>query len=145
MKIATSQERLIELFDSDPRTDTAIAKELCVSKQTISAWRTGTRSPKKAMLVKIANIYHVSIEWLMGFAVNRNEQRTAPNTDIYTKLILGMTPKLSYSKWRVFFSIISIFLVVFKYCPTKVGNMFLYLVPITMSAPISSLINSPAC
>lgn len=71
LKIATSQDRLNELFDSDPRNDTAIAAELNVSKQTISAWRAGTRSPKKDMILKIAELYHVSIEWLMGFDVDR--------------------------------------------------------------------------
>lgn len=71
MKTATCQERLIELFDADSRNDTAIAAMLGVSKQTISSWRNGTRSPKKTMLIKITEIYNVSIEWLMGFDVDR--------------------------------------------------------------------------
>lgn len=71
MKIATSQDRLNELFDSDARNDTAIASELGISKQTVSAWRNGTRSPKKQMIIKISKIYHVSIEWLMGFDVEK--------------------------------------------------------------------------
>ena len=54
MKIATSQERLIQLFDSDPRNDTAIADALGVSKQTVSMWRHGTRSPKKSVLIHIS-------------------------------------------------------------------------------------------
>lgn len=71
MKISTSQDRLNELFDSDARNDTAIAAELGISKQTVSAWRNGSRSPKKQMIVKIAEMYHVSIEWLMGFDVEK--------------------------------------------------------------------------
>ena len=71
MKIATNQQRLNELFDADPRNDTAIAEELGVSKQTISAWRKGIRSPKKHMLVRISIQYNVSLEWLMGFDVER--------------------------------------------------------------------------
>ena len=46
MKVTTNQERLNELFDNDPRNDTAIADALGVSKQTVSMWRHGTRSPK---------------------------------------------------------------------------------------------------
>ncbi len=69
MKIATNKERLIELFDADPRNDTAIAEQFGVSKQAVSAWRNGTRSPKKTVLIEIANYYKVSIEWLMGFDV----------------------------------------------------------------------------
>lgn len=72
MKVATSQERLNELFDSDPRSDTAIAEALGVSKQAFSMWRHGTRSPKKSVLISISNLYNVSIEWLMGFDVEKN-------------------------------------------------------------------------
>lgn len=66
-KAASNQERLNQLFDADPRTDSAIGAALGVSKQTISAWRKGIRSPKRSMLVKIAAYYNVSIEWLLGW------------------------------------------------------------------------------
>ena len=73
MKVSTSQERLNQLFDSDPRTDSAIADALSVSKQTISMWRHGTRSPKKPMLVKIANMYNVDVAWVLGFEDDKPE------------------------------------------------------------------------
>lgn len=99
MKVATNQERLNELFDSDPRNDTAIAESLNVSKQTISAWRKGIRSPKKPMLIRIAEIYNVSIEWLMGFDVGRNqsekpieeERKTTPEIQILARGMNKMT------------------------------------------------------
>ena len=78
MKITTNQDRLCELFDADPRNDTAIASELNVSKQALSAWRNGTRSPKKPVLIKIAQMYNVSLEWLMGFDVPKNGVYTQP-------------------------------------------------------------------
>ena len=95
MKVATNQERLNELFDADPRNDTAIAKALGVSKQTISMWRHGTRSPKKSVLINISREYNVSIEWLMGFDVERNENRkkvpiVVPDTERIVKLISYM-------------------------------------------------------
>ena len=71
MKIATNKDRLNELFDADPRNDTAIAEQFHVSKQAVSAWRNGTRSPKKTVLLDIAKHYNVSIEWLMGYDVPR--------------------------------------------------------------------------
>lgn len=74
MKISTSEERLNELFSADPRSDSAIAAELEVSKQALSAWRKGIRSPKKSVLLKIAQIYNVSIDWLMGFDVPKIEE-----------------------------------------------------------------------
>lgn len=102
MKITTSQERIAELFDSDPRNDTTIARELGVSKQAVSAWRNGIRSPKKPVLVKIAEKYNVSIEWLMGFDVDRNIVRTVPEPDIYTKLIMNMSPEDYYTVLKIF-------------------------------------------
>ena len=78
MKITTNQDRLCELFDADPRNDTAIALELNVSKQALSAWRNGTRSPKKPVLIKIAQMYNVSLEWLMGFDVPKSSVYTQP-------------------------------------------------------------------
>lgn len=67
VKVSTSQERLNQLFDADPRTDTAIGEALGVSKQTISAWRNGTRSPKRSMLMTIAEYYNTTVEWLLGW------------------------------------------------------------------------------
>lgn len=54
------------------KTDADIAALLGVSKQTVSAWKNGTRSPKKPTIVAIANRMNVSIEWLMGLDVPRN-------------------------------------------------------------------------
>lgn len=77
-KIKTNQERLNELFDMDPRNDTAIADSLGVSKQTISAWRNGTRSPKQSMLEIIAAKYGTSISWLMGWDLPGPDIEVAP-------------------------------------------------------------------
>lgn len=97
MRVATSTERLNELFAADAKNDTAIAKELNVSKQTISAWRNGTRSPKKTMIVKIAEMYHVRIEWLMGFDVDRDPNSgrslSIPNWETFNRILLAMTPE----------------------------------------------------
>lgn len=98
MKVTTNQDRLIELFDSDPRNDTAIATQLNVSKQALSAWRKGTRSPKKSVLVDIANLYGVSIEWLMGFDVPKNARapvEPVPESDPEISIVSGMMETMS--------------------------------------------------
>ena len=93
MKVATNQERLIELFDADPRNDSAIAASLGVSKQTVSSWRSGTRSPKKPMLIEICRQFNVSIEWLMGFDVEKTPSGDKkipiiiPNTEAFVKIV----------------------------------------------------------
>lgn len=93
MKIATSIERLNELFDSDPRNDKDIAAELGVSKQTMSSWRNGRRSPKKPTMIEICKKFDVSIEWLMGFDVPRNYTEMEiklPDAGIIGKVIIQM-------------------------------------------------------
>lgn len=69
MKIATCQERLKELFEQSGKPDADIAADLNVSKQTISSWRTGARSPKRTMIETISKVFGVSIEWIMGYDV----------------------------------------------------------------------------
>lgn len=96
MKVATSVERLNDLFDADSRNDTAIANALHVSKQTLSAWRKGRRSPKKSVLIKISELYNVSLEWLLGFdvekCINNSGLMIVPDTELFRKILLNMTP-----------------------------------------------------
>ena len=68
----TFQARLSILLDEYNGTDSDIAKGLNVSKQTISAWRSGTRSPKKPTIESVARYFNVNIPWLMGLDVERD-------------------------------------------------------------------------
>lgn len=70
-KVNTFQERFAELCESNPANDTALANALHVSKQTISAWKIGTRSPRQPLVIDIANYFRVSVSWLMGFDVKK--------------------------------------------------------------------------
>ena len=56
--------RLNHLFDTDPRTDSAIADALGVSKQAVSGWRQGVRTPRDNMIDVIAKEFGVSALWL---------------------------------------------------------------------------------
>ena len=58
--------RFGRLVDEYRGSATDLAKGLQVSKQTISAWRSGARSPKTPMVEAIARFFDVSIPWLMG-------------------------------------------------------------------------------
>jgi len=69
MRIATVQSRLNELFDSSGMKDIDIANALGVSKQSISSWRSGARSPKKSILLQISDYFHVDVSWLLGWDV----------------------------------------------------------------------------
>jgi transcriptional regulator with XRE-family HTH domain len=71
LKVSTFQQRFATLFDESEKTITELAKELHVSNQTISAWKTGTRSPKEPTIIAIANYFGVRVDWLMGFDVEK--------------------------------------------------------------------------
>lgn len=68
-KVTTFKERFAILCNESEKTITDLSKELHVSNQTISAWKLGTRSPKEPTVIAIANHFHVSVEWLLGFNV----------------------------------------------------------------------------
>lgn len=72
-KVSTFKERFSTLFDESEKTIIELAKELHVSNQTVSAWKTGTRSPKEPTIIAIANHFGVKVDWLMGFDVPKDQ------------------------------------------------------------------------
>lgn len=91
-KVDTFQGRFKSLCDSNPTTDTALAEQLGVSKQTISSWKSGHRSPKKPMIVSIARFFNVSVQWLMGFDVSKYPPKRRYIVDASPKRILVSQP-----------------------------------------------------
>lgn len=71
-KVATFRERFVELVDSSPKSQTVIAQEFGVAKQTISAWYNGKSSPKLPSASSLADYFGVSLSWLLGFDVDKN-------------------------------------------------------------------------
>lgn len=66
-KVSTFRERFVSLCDANPLGTVSLADELHVSRQTINAWKIGSRSPKDLTIIAIAKYFGVSVEWLMGF------------------------------------------------------------------------------
>ena len=58
--------RFNELLTRTPDNGTALAHALCVSKQTISAWKNGVRFPKRPTISIIASYFGVGVPWLQG-------------------------------------------------------------------------------
>ena len=95
-KVATFQERFAQLCNENSGTLTKLAESLHVSKQTVSAWKNGTRSPKQPTIVAISDYFNITIEWLMGFDVepNRKEKKKPiiiPDTEKFQKFIMYMS------------------------------------------------------
>lgn len=64
--MADFTSRFNELLRLTADSDTALADALGVSKQTISAWKTGARVPIQPTRRAIASHFNVSIQWLEG-------------------------------------------------------------------------------
>lgn len=103
-RVSCFKDRFNELYTESEKTNTELGKELHVSNQTISAWRLGTRSPKAPTVIAIASHFHVSVQWLLGFDVQKKPydplvdsaqmQRTpivVPDSDRFVKLVHYMT------------------------------------------------------
>ena len=118
-KVATFQERFAELFDESNKTTQELADKLHVSKQTVSAWKIGTRHPKEPTIIAIAQFFGVSEIWLMGYDAKKEAQNIpqlagdpsldlevvaarsriappgmpVPNSTLFGKMISVMTPE----------------------------------------------------
>lgn len=58
--------RLNELRKKNHMTQAELAKKINVAKSTISMWEKGVRSPDTTTLGKLADIFHVSTDYLLG-------------------------------------------------------------------------------
>ena len=100
LKISTFRERFAELINESGKSTVALAKDLKVSNQTISAWKTGVRSPKEPTVITIANYFKVDVAWLLGFDVEK-EAKPSHESNIMAfkdskelvELIMAMTPE----------------------------------------------------
>lgn len=87
--VSNFKDRLAILCIEKRLPDSDIAKDLGISKQTLSAWKCGTRSPKGPTIETVARYFGVSIEWLMGFDVARmdEEEKPIPEDELDNELI----------------------------------------------------------
>ena len=76
-KVASFRERVVELVDSCPKSQTQISQEFGVAKQTISAWYNGKSSPKLPTATSLADYFNVSLGWLLGFDVEKQVNKHA--------------------------------------------------------------------
>ena len=66
-----------------------------ISKQSISSYINGTRSPKTAFLHAVSEAYGVQIAWLMGFDVPKYPDPNAENPDEDIVILSRAAKKMS--------------------------------------------------
>ena len=68
-------DKYSELCKKKGKTPTGVAIELNVSRATVNYWKNGN-VPKQDTLIKIANYFNVSVDYLLG----NEEQKIPPPT-----------------------------------------------------------------
>lgn len=64
-------KRLIELMEEKDMTQCELANLIGTTNVTISRYISGDRSPRIEIIVKIAEVFNVSIDYLLGFSNTR--------------------------------------------------------------------------
>lgn len=99
--VSNFKDRITDLCRKAALPDGEIAERLGISRQTLSAWKCGTRSPKQPTIESIARGFGVSVEWLMGFDVpERSEKPTVKDDglDLILKQLLLQLPEKRLNK-----------------------------------------------
>ena len=64
--------RIAELRKAAGLSQTELEKTLCIAQNTLSQYETGNRSPTKKILERLANLFDVSENYLLGYPEPKN-------------------------------------------------------------------------
>ena len=103
-KVSTFQQRFSQLVEESGKSLLKLSKELHISNQALSTWRTGQRSPKEPTIVAVADFFNVNVQWLMGFDVVKKANRhiIISNSELFRKIIMGMEPEDYETVMKIF-------------------------------------------
>ena len=76
METTVFSQRIKELRTNGKMTQRQFAAKVSISAATLSAYENNEKSPSLATAERIAKEYNVSLDWLCGFDVNYNEEKT---------------------------------------------------------------------
>ena len=100
----TFVKRLLELLDENDITQIELAKRIGITNVTISRYIGGERKPRIEIVVKMAEFFHVSTDYLLGLSDVREtfENNNASVSKIHSKLdsmgLLNTKKELSNSQ-----------------------------------------------
>ena len=75
---------LVSLMEESNMKQNVVAEKIGVSEVTISRYISGKRTPRLDIIIKIANLFNVSTDFLLGISSNPNQLTSSGNlnTDI---------------------------------------------------------------
>lgn len=59
-------DRIKNLREQQNKTQTDLAKQLGITRSSVNAWEMGISVPSTQYIVELANIFHVSTDYLLG-------------------------------------------------------------------------------
>ncbi len=62
---------LVDLREEHDWTQTEVANQLCVSQRAYSHYENGDRQIPIDVLIKVAKLYNVSVDYILGLTSNR--------------------------------------------------------------------------
>ena len=74
IRTITTGQRLKAGRKSVHMTHEQVAKEFTVKPTTVSNWENDKNLPETAKLAKLAEMYRVSIDWILGVGPSQNEE-----------------------------------------------------------------------
>ena len=74
--------RLTILLEEHNMTQTQLAHKIGTSNVTICRYLTCERIPRLDVVTKIASVFNVSLDYLLGFSNDRNVKQSSGNPDI---------------------------------------------------------------
>ena len=67
-----------------------LAKKLGITRSSVNAWALGFSSPSTGYLVELANLFHVSTDYLLGLKQNESLDISGLDTE-QMKILYGLT------------------------------------------------------
>lgn len=80
--------RLTVLLDDNNMTQTQLAKEIGTSNVTICRYLTGARIPRLDVITKIASVFSVSLDYILGISDDKNVQVSNEDSDLNIAILI---------------------------------------------------------
>ena len=80
--------RLTVLLEENNMTQTQLAKKIGTSNVTICRYLTGERVPRLDVVTKIADVFKISLDYLLGLSDDKNIQNSSENSDLSIDIII---------------------------------------------------------
>ena len=81
--------RLTVLLDENNMTQTQLAQKIGTSNVTICRYLTGERTPRIDVLTKIAYVFNVSLDYLLGLSDDKKVENSDENYDLDIAMSIG--------------------------------------------------------